>query len=63
MAQKNLEKIVEDQAKMIDDLRKVVATLHRQLVAVSKKTDRAYENCRRNTNDISTINRNIRSNR
>ena len=58
----NLEKIVEEQAKQIDSLKKAVAALQQQLNLLSKKTNRAYENSRKNANDINTITRTIRRN-
>ena len=55
-----LERIVNEQEKQIESLRRAIVALQQQLVAVSKKTNRAYESSRRNTNDINTVNRIIR---
>jgi len=58
-----LEKIVKEQAKQLDSLKKAINGLQRQLILVGKKTNRAYENGRRNTNDINSINNMLRKNR
>ena len=54
-----LEKIIKEQTKQIDSLKKAVAGLQRQLLTLSKKTNRAYENSRKNANDINNITRTI----
>ena len=58
-----LEKIVKEQAKQLDSLKKAINGLQRQLILVGKKTNSAYENGRRNTNDINSINNMLRKNR
>lgn len=58
-----LEKIVKEQAKQLDSLKKAISALQRQLIMVSKKTNRTYENGRRNANDINNINNILRKNR
>lgn len=58
-----LEKTVKEQAKQLDSLRKAINALQRRLIMVGKKTNRAYESARRNTNDINSINNIMRKNR
>jgi len=58
-----LEKIIKEQAKQLDSLKRAINGLQRQLILVGKKTNRAYESARRNTNDINSINNILRKNR
>ena len=51
----NLEKTIKEQAKQIASLKKAVVDMNRQLMALTKKTNRTYENARKNTIDINTL--------
>lgn len=57
-----LEKLLKDQAKQIDSLKKAVSVMARQLNAVSLKTNRAYESGRKNTNSINSLTDTLRRN-
>lgn len=50
-----LEKVIKDQAKQIDSLKRAIVELQRQMNVLSKKTNRTYENGRKNANDINTL--------
>jgi len=50
-----LEKLVKEQAKQIESLKRVVSGLQRQMVTLSKKTNRTYESARKNAGDINTL--------
>jgi len=52
---KKLEKIIEEQNKQINSLKKAIAGLQQRIIAVAKKTDRAYHSGRKNANDINNI--------
>lgn len=50
-----LEKTIKDQVKQIDSLKKAIVGMQRQMMMMSKKIDRTYENARKNTNTINTL--------
>ncbi len=58
----NLEKLIKEQAKQIDSLKKAIAGLQQRVIGVSKKTDRAYQTGRKNANDINNITSMLRRN-
>ena len=51
----DLEKIVKEQAKQIESLKKAVSGLQQQLTIMSKKLNRTYETGRKSANDINNI--------
>lgn len=50
-----LEKIIKEQAKQIDSLKKAMLNLQNRLIQMSKKVNRTYQSARKNTNDINNI--------
>lgn len=50
-----LEKLVKEQAKQIESLKKAIVGMQKRLVQVSQKTDRSYQTGRKNANDINNI--------
>ncbi len=50
-----LERIIKEQAKQIESLKKAVSSIQNRLVKVSQKTDRTYQTGRKNTNEINNI--------
>ena len=57
-----LEKIVKEQAKQIEQLKKVTAGLQKKLMQTAQKTERAYQTGRKNSLDINNINEMMRRN-
>lgn len=55
------EKLIKEQANQIESLKKAIILLQRQLMLVSKKTDRTYHTGKKNANDINSIQRTLRS--
>jgi len=49
------EKIIKDQYKQIDSLKKAILALQNKVILLSQKTNRTYQNSRKNTNDINNI--------
>ncbi len=58
----HLEKLIKEQAKQIDSLKKAIAGLQQRVIGVSKKTDRTYQTGRKNANDINNITSMLRRN-
>jgi len=58
-----LEKQLKEQAKQIRILKNVVSGLQQTVIMLSKKTNRAYETSRKNSNDINSLNGILRNNR
>ena len=56
----HLEKIIKEQEKQINSLKKAVAILEQRLSVVMKKASRAYEQSRKNSNDINNITTKLR---
>lgn len=50
-----LEKIIKEQSKQIESLKKALSGIQRQMTLIGKKTDRTYESSRKNANDINNI--------
>ncbi len=58
-----LERLVKEQAKQIDSMKKAMSVLQNRLMAVTKKTERAYHSGIKNTNSINSINNTLHKNR
>jgi len=50
-----LEKMVKEQAKQIDSMRKAMSILQSRMIMASKKIDRTYHTGRKNVNDINNL--------
>jgi len=58
-----LEKLVKEQAKQIDSLKKAMSGLQRYAQIMSKKIDRTYHSGRKSTGDIMKLNAILGKNR
>jgi len=50
-----LEKMIKEQAKQLDSMRKAMSILQSRMIMISKKTDRTYQTGRKNVNDINNL--------
>lgn len=51
-----LEKLVKEQSKQIESMKKAMSVLQNRLIVVTKKAERTYHTGQKNTNNINSIN-------
>jgi len=61
--EQTLMKLIEEQQKQIDSMKKAISVLQNRLIKVTQKTERSYHTGRKNTNDINNINNTLQRNR